>query len=501
MTTYGTDGMLRQQSQWSWVAGLVMLPLLLPALFKPLPSPYSALPPTADYASPGPQATPSALTKQFEETSYYLKDVDFVSVNVGWAVGEPHWDQARKEYTATIIKTIDGGVTWSAQSTDTAETLRNVDFVDANSGWAVGTNGAILHTGDGGEHWTRQTTGSTDEFRGVAFISATQGWATSFHGMHNDYSGTADDWRGSIWYTDDGGATWQAQSLPANASLLNRIKFIDTEHGWAVGVKYTGDDRYGYPQHAGMVYRTVDGGHTWEEFYSPGADITLTGVEWVDSDHGWVVGFPNRSDMNGGFVFHTADGGHSWQRQTPGGIMSPLWDVQFIDANRGYAVGFMYGAAWGPPVFRTADGGATWQEIRMAQQEDEGLFAVAVVDSQVVAVGDHDFVARSTRAWDGYAAPCNDGDCLFTQSYLNTHYTFQDVFFTDADNGWAAGSRSYSPDVWGQTIFHTVDGGQTWSAQYEKGPTGRHNLQLFSDGQHIICRCPDRLGHWRVGDI
>ena len=219
MATYRTDGMLRQQSRWSWVAGLVMLPLLLPALVTPMPSPYSALPSPADYAVLGPETTPSPLAKQFEETSYYLKDVDFVSANVGWAVGEPHWDQARKEYAVTIIKTIDGGVTWSAQSADIAETLRNVDFVDANNGWAVGTNGAILHTGDGGEHWARQTAGSTDEFRGVAFLNATQGWATSFHGTHNDYSGTADDWRGTIWYTSNGGATWQAQTLPANASL------------------------------------------------------------------------------------------------------------------------------------------------------------------------------------------------------------------------------------------------------------------------------------------
>jgi photosystem II stability/assembly factor-like uncharacterized protein len=431
------------------------------------------------------------VIKQFEETSYYLKDVDFISATVGWAVGEPHWDQTAKIYTGTIIKTTDGGATWIAQPAGMAETLRNVQFLDANTGWAVGENGALLHTTDGGAHWARQTAASTDDFRGVAFVSATQGWATSFHATHYDSSGEADNWQGSVWHTTDGGATWQAQTVPSGASLLNRIKFIDAQHGWAVGIKYMGDDQYGYPQHAGIVYRTVNGGQTWEEFYSPGADITLTGVEWVDADHGWVVGFPNRSDLTGGFVFHTADGGQTWQRQTPGGIYDPLWDVQFIDANRGYAAGFNYIAAWGPPIFRTQDGGATWEKIRMAQHDNEGLFGVAIVDNQVIAIGDHDFIAKSSRAWDNFAPPCYDGDCLFAQSYLNTHYTFHDVFFADEDNGWAVGSKSYSPEVWGQVVFHTADGGTTWASQYEKAPPTsttfsyfRLDSVSFADAQH-----------------
>ena len=49
--------------------------------------------------------------KQFEEKSYYLKDIDLINDAVGWAVGAPHWDQARKCYVGTIIKTEDGGQT------------------------------------------------------------------------------------------------------------------------------------------------------------------------------------------------------------------------------------------------------------------------------------------------------------------------------------------------------------------------------------------------------
>ncbi len=444
--------------------GWALLLALLVALFAARTFAAAAGP-----GDPQPAAGEAALTRQFEETSYYLKDVDMISADVGWAVGAPHWDQSVKAYVGTILKTVDGGVTWSPQTANTTATLLNVDSVGASSAWAVGTGGTILHTADGGAHWTQQPVASGDEFRGVAFVSPTQGWATSFHATHYDSSGEADNWRGTVWHTADG-VTWQAQTLPANAGLLNRVKFLDAQCGWVVGVKHTGDDRYGRPQHAGVVYATANGGQSWEELYSPGADITLTGVEWVDAMHGWVVGFPNLSSVAGGFVFHTADGGQTWQQQTPGGIYDPLWDVHFIDANRGYTVGFNYIAAWGPPVFRTVDGGATWEKVKMAQQENEGLFAVSVIGDQVIALGDHDFVVRSTNAWGSCTPPPYYGECLFAQAYLNTHYVFHDVFFADGDHGWAVGSRSYRPKVWGQAILHTSDGGLTWASQYEMAP-------------------------------
>ena len=86
------------------------------------------------------------LAKQFEETSYYFKDVDMVTANVGWAVGAPHWDQAAKAYAGTIVKTSDGGQTWTPQAAGVSQTLRGVEFVDLDHGWAVGAKGTILHT-------------------------------------------------------------------------------------------------------------------------------------------------------------------------------------------------------------------------------------------------------------------------------------------------------------------------------------------------------------------
>ena len=217
------------------------------------------------------------MVRQFEETSYYLKDVAFVTADIGWAVGEPHWDQTEKRYKGTIIKTTNAGDTWSAQEAGVTEGFRGVCFLDANQGWVVGANGTILHTSDGGNLWVKQTVATTDDFRGVVFVDNNTGWATCIKPMHYDSRGEADNWQAAIWHTSDGGENWVQQAVPTNTSILNRIDFIDSLTGWAVGNKFVGYDGP-WPEHEGAIYHTTDGGLTWSEQYNQ-EQITFTAVD------------------------------------------------------------------------------------------------------------------------------------------------------------------------------------------------------------------------------
>ena len=443
------------------------------------------------------------IVKQFEETSYYLKDIAMLDANTGWAVGEPYWDPTAKQYKGTIIKTTNSGTAWTAQDAGVVETFSGLRFVDANQGWVVGANGAILHTRDGGDHWVKQAVATTDEFRGVAFTDAKAGWATSIRPVHHDPFGDEDDWQAGIWHTADGGNTWLQQQLPANASLLNRIDFVDAQTGWAVGAKFTGYRAGGFPQHVGAIYQTSDGGRTWSEQYSPELPMTFTAVDFVDANTGWVTGFATESTVQGGAMFHTVDGGKTWSRQiTSAFCAGVLWDIQFVDRNRGYAVGADYISAWGAPVCRTTDGGATWTPILMqkhASNPNDGLYGVAVVGNQVIAVGDHDFTVWSTTAWDPGkdAQPsCFNNACLFSQRYLSTHYTFYDAFFLDKNRGWVVGTRTYSPVLWGQVILHTDDGGASWKTQYEHAPPAD---SLFSYHRLDKVYFTDSQNGWAVG--
>ncbi len=449
------------------------------------------------------------VTKLFEETSYYLKDVIFIDANTGWAVGDVHWDQARKDYVGTIIKTTDGGLTWVPLEVGVTEPLNEVAFVDAATGWAVGANGTIVHTTDGGQSWTQQVVDTTAEFTGVAFADANHGWAvTTTPTAYDDFFEEYTDWDAAVWYTSDGGQSWQRQTLPDTASILHNVEFVDTQNGWAVGVKRAGEDKYGRLEHAGVVYHTADGGETWTEQYSM-VERTFTKADFVDAAHGWVVGFPTSSGGDQQAVLHTTDGGQTWEIQEPGNIYAPLWDVQFIDQDRGYIVGADYAAAWGPPVFRTFDGGATWEHLRMEKANPlstEGIYGVAVVGDRVIAVGDHDYITTTSQAWDSPAEdasgmPCYDFACLFEQHYLNPHYIFHSVFFVDENQGWVVGSQTFDISHWGQVILHTQDGGLTWETQYEQGPDfeGLGKGGLFSTHRLADVQFVDAQNGWAVG--
>ena len=53
----------------------------------------------------------------------------------------------------------------------------DVSFTDANTGTAVGGYGTILRTTNGGTTWTSQTSGTTNHLLGVSFTDANTGTA------------------------------------------------------------------------------------------------------------------------------------------------------------------------------------------------------------------------------------------------------------------------------------------------------------------------------------
>src|SRR5690606_10925013 len=126
-----------------------------------------------------------------------------------------------------------------------------------------------------------------DEFRGLAFSDPLNGWATAVRPVHQDWRGEDDDWSASIWHTSDGGRSWAMQALPEDVSILGRMDFVDSSTGWTAGSKRLEGDMG--ISHAGAVYSTTDGGATWSELYSPGEDIALKAVDFLDSFTGWAA--------------------------------------------------------------------------------------------------------------------------------------------------------------------------------------------------------------------
>ena len=101
---------------------------------------------------------------------------------------------------------------WYQQNSGTNKNLYAVQFTDANNGLAVGDSGTVLRTNDGGTSWTPVVTGITDNFTAMYFVDASNGWAIT--GIKSEFYSEFPD-SSIILHSTDGGITWtKQQTLP-----------------------------------------------------------------------------------------------------------------------------------------------------------------------------------------------------------------------------------------------------------------------------------------------
>lgn len=172
---------------------------------------------------------------------------------------------------AGVLKSTDGGATWSAIDMGQRATLL-VDcfFRDENLGWVVGGKAddnvidprrrdvkpVVLFTDDGGDSWTDLVVNQRDEFPHgewgwkIQFVSDTLG----FISLENEHAA-------AILKSTDGGQTWKRIAVddPQQNKNLEGIGFLDENNGWVGG---WGDP---FPDVTGKSSETTDGGATWQD--------------------------------------------------------------------------------------------------------------------------------------------------------------------------------------------------------------------------------------------
>ena len=192
----------------------------------------------------------------------------FVDANNGWMIGNSVSILGDGGLN-NIYHTTNGGTSWVLQKSNIGD-ANALHFSDLLNGWVVGRNGLVLKTNDGGTTWTAiTTTGQTSNSnsKAVFFTDANHGWIGS---SNHDYSNNDDspsttvtdnsnssnvntDGVGTqfILATQDGGVTWETQDTPVTNSIFS-ISFWDANNGW-----FTSD----YGQIAHYTYtppKTVD---------------------------------------------------------------------------------------------------------------------------------------------------------------------------------------------------------------------------------------------------
>src|SRR5438874_8127974 len=96
-----------------------------------------------------------------------------------------HTGYARTNPAATITSKLPAGSPasqWHWQNPlPQGNNLRGASFVDANTGTVVGENGTIVRTTDGGNTWTIQASGTTQTLWAVSFTDANHGTRSEEH--------------------------------------------------------------------------------------------------------------------------------------------------------------------------------------------------------------------------------------------------------------------------------------------------------------------------------
>ncbi|HEX8083456.1 MAG TPA: YCF48-related protein [Solirubrobacteraceae bacterium] len=240
----------------------------------------------------------------------YLRCVAFATESRGW-VGVLE-DPARR-----LFETEDGGATWSVVTSVAAlreapPAICGLSVVDERVVYGSGTNEPSLPTGviktvDGGRTWTAQSMDAHATLLvDVLFPDADHGWVVGGKAPPDVARPKRRDVTPVVLFTEDGGASWR--------NLVEGLDLPKGEWGWKL---HFVDEQVGYVSlenfSAGAVLKTTDGGMTWERraITDPQGNANVEGVGFADRDLGWVGGW-GTADFSGGFTSETRDGGRTW---------------------------------------------------------------------------------------------------------------------------------------------------------------------------------------------
>jgi photosystem II stability/assembly factor-like uncharacterized protein len=343
-------------------------------------------------------------------------DVDFGDADHGWAVG----------VTGQAVRTTNGGETWQFEQLSTYRDLIAIQFRSSTYGWISGSKGTLLSTRNGGSTWYPETTNVTVNLYDVFFVDSLNGWSVGASG--------------TIIHSTDGGNSWTPQSSGTTQPLYS-ISFVSPSVGYIAGA-------------FGKVLKTVNGGASWTPLLT-NAIYSLYRIRFTDPLNGWAMG-------SFGSIIKTTNGGLSWFEQSSN-TYNDIYAVSFYSATIGYAAGD-YGT-----LLKTTNGGATWNLLSTGTKNI--IYGVHFPNStNGFAVGEEGTFAKST-----------DGGYHWSELFTGIFQTYYGVWFVDNNTGWIVGDSA--------VILKTTNGGVTWNDQNSRSEETLNSV-YFLNASH----------GWVVGD-
>ncbi len=300
--------------------------------------------------------------------------------------------------------------------------------------YGAGTGGAVyvLRTSDGGATYaqvaklTASDAAADDEFGASVAIDGD----TIVVGADNDgNTGVSYGGSGSVYVfrTSDDWATHTEIKLTAtDAAASDNFGYSVAIAGNTIVVGAYGDDDDGSYSGSAYVFRTSDGGATYDQV------VKLTASDAASGDYfGWSVAIDGGTVVVGSYwkeaayVFRTSDGGATYiEAAKLTASDAATYDDYFgwsvaIDGNT-IVVGAYDDAPGGSVyVFRTSDGGATYGQVAKLTADDAATYddfgKSVAIDGNTVVVGAYGDDDAGSKSGSAYVFRTTDGGATYGQ--------------------------------------------------------------------------------------
>lgn len=257
---------------------------------------------------------------------------------------------------------------------------------------------------------------------------------------------------GKVYRTNDGGQSWEKLNILNTApeefknmmrDQVVKVLFVTANAGWLLG-SY------------GDTWQTRDGGESWAKF-----PFKVSDIFFLDMANGWMI----REAFDGKYLtvdslkklYKTQDGGRSWKACSDNLPKNfGLGNLSFQTTVYGWARAVTESSSEGHLIdglAKTEDGGCKWKLVVSTESLDP--------DDKYAAF----FFSRQGEGWLGGSYignlfhTTNNGKSWRKIDLPLPQLQIYSIFFVDKKNGWIIGS-STKTGVGG--VFHTTDEGASW---------------------------------------
>jgi photosystem II stability/assembly factor-like uncharacterized protein len=322
-------------------------------------------------------------------------------------------------------------------------------MLDEQNGWGV-SDTAVLRTTDGGNTWydlTPPGAGKLGYFAASAFVDALHAWIL-IPDQNNMLQGT-------LYRTSDGGGTWDYPPVPFGGGDL---RFLDAKNGWMMASLGAGAGSMGI-----AIFQTNDGGSTWGQTYTndpnvQGAGTSLPlgglkdGLTPVNMQVAWVGGVTYAPGVV--YLYRTQNGGATWAQVSvpiPTGYEQAQFETRgptFVTTNTAFLpVSVSSQNGVMLAVYVSHDAGQSWVQTPTMIPQGGQMDFVSAKDGFVWNGANFYVTHDAAQTW-ATVAP----DVAFSADFAGMDFVSPSVGFVVTNDG--SGN---------QGLYKTTDGGTTWN--------------------------------------